>query len=128
MSRHAVATDQAPAAIGPYSQGIKANGFVFVSGQAGLVPGTKEFAGKTVAEQTAQTFKNISAILQAAGTDLAHIVKTTVFLVNMSDFAEMNGIYKTFFTGEPPARSTIAAKDLPLGALVEIEAIAVLPG
>jgi 2-iminobutanoate/2-iminopropanoate deaminase len=127
MSRSTVATGNAPAAIGPYSQGIKANGLVFVSGQTGIVPDTKQFAGNTVAAQTEQTFKNIGAILEAAGTDLGHIVKTTVLLADISTFAEMNNVYKTFFPAEPPARTTFAVKDLPLGALVEIDAIAVLP-
>jgi reactive intermediate/imine deaminase len=127
MSRNPVATEKAPSAIGPYSQGIQANGMVFVSGQTGIVPGTKQFAGSTVALQTEQTLKNIAAILQAGGTSLAHVVKTTVLLADIGAFAEMNGVYKTFFGDEPPARTTFAVKDLPLGALVEIDAIAVIP-
>lgn len=127
MSREVISTSNAPAAIGPYSQGIKANGFVFVSGQGGLIPGTKQFAGESVAAQTEQTLKNISAILQAAGSDLAHVVKVTVLLADIDTFAEMNGVYATFFPSEPPSRMTFAAKDLPIGALVEIDAIAVMP-
>jgi 2-iminobutanoate/2-iminopropanoate deaminase len=127
MSREVVATPNAPAAIGPYSQAIKANGFVYVSGQGPLIPGTKDFAGETVAIQTEQALKNISAILQAAGTDMAHVVKVTVLLAEMGSFAEMNDVYKTFFPGEPPARTTFAAKGLPMNILVEIDAVAVLP-
>ena len=127
MTRTIIATDQAPAAVGAYSQAVAANGFVFVSGQLGLLPGTKQFAGDTVAAQTEQALKNISAILQAAGTDMAHVVKVTVLLAEIATFGEMNQVYATFFPSEPPARAAFAAKDLPLGALVEIEAIAVLP-
>ncbi|MBN1965153.1 MAG: hypothetical protein JW910_10940 [Anaerolineae bacterium] len=128
MTRDVIATPNAPAAVGPYSQGIKANGLVFVSGQLGLIPDTKQFAGGTVAEQTAQALKNVAAILAAAGTDMAHVVKVTVLLADMGAFAEMNGVYQTFFASEPPARAAFAVKDLPLGGLVEIEAIAVMPG
>jgi 2-iminobutanoate/2-iminopropanoate deaminase len=127
MMREVVATQNAPDAIGPYSQGIKAGNMVFVSGQTGIVPQTKQFAGNTVAEQTAQALKNLQAILEAAGTDMAHVVKTTVFLTDMATFSEMNSVYATFFPENPPARSTIAVRSLPLDALVEIELIAVLP-
>lgn len=127
MKREVVATPDAPGAIGPYSQAIKANGLVFVSGQTGVVPRTKEFAGQTVAEQTAQALKNLQAILQAAGTDLSHVVKTSVFLADMATFGEMNNVYATFFPDAPPARSTIAVRGLPLNALVEIDLIATLP-
>jgi 2-iminobutanoate/2-iminopropanoate deaminase len=128
MMREAIRTTHAPGAIGPYSQGITTGGFVFVSGQGGLIPGTKDFAGATVAAQTEQTLKNIAAILEAAGTDMAHVVKVTVLLADIKDFAEMNGVYSTFFPVDPPARAAYAVKDIPLGALVEIEAIAVMPG
>lgn len=127
MKREVIATPDAPGAIGPYSQAIKANGLVFVSGQTGVVPRTKEFAGQTVAEQTAQALKNLQAILQAAGTDLSHVVKTSVFLADMATFGEMNSVYATFFPDAPPARSTIAVRGLPLNALVEIDLIATLP-
>ncbi|HEX3051989.1 MAG TPA: Rid family detoxifying hydrolase [Aggregatilineaceae bacterium] len=127
MSREVIATPNAPAAIGPYSQAIKANGFVYVSGQGPLIPGTKDFAGETVALQTEQALKNIAAILAAAGTDMAHVVKMTVLLADMSTFAEMNAVYNTFFPAEPPARTTFAAKGLPMNILVEIDAVAVLP-
>lgn len=127
MSREVIATENAPGAIGPYSQGIRANGTVYVSGQGGLIPGTQEFAGDTVTAQTEQTLKNIAAILQAAGTDMAHVVKVTVLLADIATFAEMNAVYGKFFPTDPPARATYAVKDIPLGALVEIEAVAVMP-
>jgi len=127
MTREVVATENAPGAIGPYSQAIKAGNMVFVSGQTGVVPQTKQFAGNTVAEQTAQALKNLQAILEAAGTDMAHVVRTSVYLVDMATFSEMNSVYATFFPENPPARSTIAVRSLPLDALVEIDLIAVLP-
>ena len=127
MMREVIATPQAPAAVGAYSQGIKANGFVFVSGQLGLLPETKAFAGDTVAAQTEQALKNIAAILEAAGTTMTHVVKVTVLLADIATFSEMNTVYSTFFPQDPPARAAFAARGLPLGALVEIEAIAVLP-
>lgn len=127
MTREVIHTPNAPDAIGPYSQGIRANGTVYVSGQGGLIPGTKELAGDTVATQTEQTLKNIAAILDAAGTDMAHVVKVTVLLADIASFAEMNAVYSRFFPVDPPARVTYAVKDIPLGALVEIDAIAVMP-
>jgi len=127
MTREVIATQDAPGAVGPYSQAIKAGGVVYVSGQLGLVPNTKEFAGGTVAEQTAHVLKNLQAILEAAGTDLAHVVKTTVFLTDMATFSEMNTVYATFFADDPPARAAFAVKALPLGGRVEIEAVAVMP-
>jgi 2-iminobutanoate/2-iminopropanoate deaminase len=128
MAREIIRTDNAPAAVGAYSQAVKANGMVFVSGQLGLLPQTKQFAGGTVAEQTEQALKNMQAILQAAGTNMAHVVKVTVLLADIGSFAEMNTVYSGFFPHDPPARAAFAVKDLPLGGLVEIEAIAVLPG
>ncbi|MBI5960893.1 MAG: reactive intermediate/imine deaminase [Chloroflexi bacterium] len=124
MSREVISTPNGPAAVGPYSQAIKANGFVFVSGQLGLVPETKQFAGDTVAAQTEQVLKNISAILQAAGSSMAQVVKVTVLLADMAAFAEMNAVYATFFPNDPPARVTFAVKGLPLNGLVEIEVMA----
>ena len=118
-------TEKAPAAIGPYSQAIEANGMVFLSGQLPVDPATGEFAPGGVAEQTAQCFENIKSILAEAGLTTANIVKTTVFLADMSLFAEMNGVYATYFEGDVPARSAFAVKALPKGALVEIESIAV---
>ena len=118
-------TEKAPAAIGPYSQAIEANGMIFLSGQLPVDPATGEFAPGGVAEQTAQCFENIKSILAEAGLKTANIVKTTVFLADMSLFAEMNGVYATYFEGDFPARSAFAVKALPKGALVEIESIAV---
>jgi 2-iminobutanoate/2-iminopropanoate deaminase len=123
-----IATDAAPAAVGAYSQAVKTNDLVFVSGQLGLVPGTRDFAGDTVAEQTEQALKNLAAILSAAGTDLSHVVKATVMLADIESFGEMNTVYSRFFPQSPPARAAFAVKDLPLGALVEIEAIAAIRG
>ena len=118
-------TEKAPAAIGPYSQAIEANGMVFLSGQLPVDPATGEFAPGGVAEQTAQSFANIKSILAEAGLTTANIVKTTVFLADMSLFGAMNEVYATQFEGDFPARSAFAVKDLPKGALVEIECIAV---
>ena len=113
-------TEKAPAAIGPYSQAIEANGMVFLSGQLPVDPATGEFVPGGVAEQTAQAFENIKHVLAAAGLTTANIVKTTVFLADMSLFAEMNAVYAKYFEGDFPARSAIAVKALPKGALVEI--------
>ena len=118
-------TEKAPAAIGPYSQAIEANGMVFLSGQLPVDPATGEFAPGGVAEQTTQCFENIKSVLAAAGLTTANIVKTTVFLADMSLFAEMNAVYATYFECDFPARSAFAVKALPKGALVEIESIAV---
>lgn len=127
MTRDVIATDAAPAAVGPYSQAVRANGFVFVAGQLGVLPGTTSFAGDSVGAQTRQALTNMQAILEAAGTDLAHVVKCTVYLADISIFGEMNDAYATFFPDAPPARAAFAVKDLPLGGLVEIEAFAVMP-
>ena len=123
----AVHTTQAPAAIGPYSQAIEVNGFVFASGQIPIDPATGEFVEGGIQEQTRQALTNASNILKQAGTDLAHVVKTTVFLSSIADFAAMNEIYAQFFTEPYPARSAVAVKDLPQGALVEVEVLAVKP-
>ena len=124
--RERIQTDNAPAAIGPYSQAIRAGEFVFVSGQIAIDPATGQFVGGTVAEQTERVLKNLAAVLKAAGTGLDKIVKTTVFLADMKDFTEMNEIYATFFTDAPPARATVAAAGLPRDAKVEIEAVALV--
>jgi 2-iminobutanoate/2-iminopropanoate deaminase len=121
-----VKTDRAPGAIGPYSQAIKAGGFVFVSGQVAIDPRTGEFVSGGIAEQTEQVLKNLSAVLEDSGSSLAQVVKTTVFLADMKEFAAMNEVYGRFFTSEPPARATVAAAGLPRDARVEIEAIALL--
>ena len=118
-------TEKAPAAIGPYSQAIEANGMLFLSGQLPVDPATGEFVPGGVTEQTTQCFENIKSILSEAGLTTANIVKTTVFLADMSLFAEMNSVYATYFEGDFPARSAFAVKALPKGAVVEIESIAV---
>jgi 2-iminobutanoate/2-iminopropanoate deaminase len=124
MSKQVVSTDKAPGAVGPYSQAIVANGMVFTAGQVPLVPGTKALVEGGIQEQTRQVFANLQAVLEAAGTSLDKAVKTTVFLKDMNDFAAMNEVYATYFTGAPPARSTVQVAKLPLDALVEIEVIA----
>lgn len=118
-------SDKAPAAIGPYSQAIEANGMVFVSGQLPVDAATGEFVPGGAAEQARQSLENMKYILAEAGLTMADVVKTTVFLADMSYFADMNGVYATYFDGAFPARSAIAVKALPKGALVEIECIAV---
>jgi len=122
----AISTNNAPAAIGPYSQAIEVNGFVYASGQLPIDPATGAFPEGGIKEQTAQSIKNAQMILEAAGTDLKHVVKTTVYLANMSDFAAMNEVYSQFFSEPFPARSAVAVKDLPKGALVEVEVLAAL--
>ncbi len=121
-----VATAQAPAAIGPYSQAIAANGFVYTAGQVALDPGTMDLVPGDVAAQTEQVFANLRHVLEAAGTSLARVVKTTVFLVDMADFAAMNAVYAKHFGDHRPARSTVAVSGLPKGARVEIEVVALL--
>lgn len=120
----AIHTDNAPAAIGPYSQAIEVNGFVFASGQIPLDPKIGTFVEGGIKEQTRQALTNASSILKAAGTDLAHVVKTTVYLDSMDDFAAMNEVYAEFFSHPFPARSAVAVKKLPKGALVEVEVLA----
>ncbi len=121
----AIATKNAPAAIGPYSQAIEVNGLVYASGQIPIDPATGAFVPGGIREQTQQSLRNAAAILQQAGTDLAHVVKTTVYLADIADFAAMNEVYATFFQEPYPARSAVAVRDLPKGALVEIEVLAV---
>jgi 2-iminobutanoate/2-iminopropanoate deaminase len=124
--RERIQTNNAPAAIGPYSQAIKANGFVFVSGQIPINPETGDFVSGGIAEQTEQVFKNLKAVLEASGSSLDQVVKTTVFLADMKEFSGMNEVYATFFSGPPPARATVAAAGLPRDAKVEIEAVALV--
>ena len=124
--RQVVKTGKAPEAIGPYSQAIKAGGFVFVSGQIPIDPETGQFVSGGIAEQTRQVMKNLSAVLDAAGSDLQLVVKTSVFLADMEEFAAMNEVYGKFFGDEPPARATVQAVRLPRDARVEIEAVALL--
>lgn len=120
-------TDKAPPAAGPYSQAVAANGFVYTAGQIGTDPVTRLFAGSTVQEQTRQVLNNLVAVLEAAGCTFADVIKATVFLSDMNDFAAMNAIYAEYFQTNPPARSTVQVARLPLDALVEIELVAVLP-
>jgi 2-iminobutanoate/2-iminopropanoate deaminase len=124
MSKQIINTTFAPAAIGPYSQGVQARGFIFTSGQVPLIPGTSQLAEGGIQAQTRQALENLKAILEAGGSSLERVVKTTVFLQNMADFAAMNAIYGEYFPSNPPARSTIQVAALPLGAMVEIEAVA----
>ena len=124
--RERVQTDTAPQAIGPYSQAIRAGGFVFVSGQIAIDPATGQFVPGSVAEQTERVLKNLAAVLKAAGSSLDKVVKTTVFLADMKEFTEMNEVYATFFSEAPPARATVAAAGLPRDARVEIEAVALV--
>ena len=119
-----VLTDRGPKPIGPYSQAIRINGFLYVSGQVALDPKTGEFLGTDIRQQTERTLENIKGILEAAGSNMHHVVKTTVFLKDMNDFAAMNEAYAKFFTQAPPARSTVQVARLPKDALVEIEVIA----
>lgn len=119
-----ISTDKAPGAIGPYSQAIKAGGFVFCSGQIPIDPQTGEFVSEDVAEQTHQVLKNLIAVLTAAGTSLEKVVKTSVFLADMNDFAAMNEVYGQYFSENKPARATVQAARLPRDAKVEIECIA----
>lgn len=126
MEREIVKTGAAPAAIGPYSQAIKAGGIVFLSGQIPLDPTSGEMVAGDIQVQTRQVLTNIKAVLSAAGSSLERVVKTTVFLTNMDDFPKMNEVYGEFFSTAPPARSTVEVRRLPRGAAVEIEAIALL--
>jgi 2-iminobutanoate/2-iminopropanoate deaminase len=122
--KQTIKTEHAPGAIGPYSQAVKAVGFIFLSGQIPIDPRTGEFVAGGIAEQTEQVLKNLSAVLEAAGASLADVVKTTVFLADMNDFAAMNEVYSRFFQESPPARSTVEAARLPRDARVEIDVIA----
>ena len=121
-----IATEQAPRAIGPYSQAVRAGNLLFASGQIPIDPATGEFVAGGIAEQTAQVLKNLSAVMEAAGISLNQVVKTTVFLVDMDDFTAMNEVYAGFFGENPPARATVQAARLPRDAKVEIEATAVI--
>ena len=124
--REVIATDQAPRAIGPYSQAIRAGNLLFCSGQIPIDPATGEFVSGGVAEQTEQVMRNLSAVLKAGQSSLKQVVKTTVFLADMDDFTAMNKVYGRFFGENPPARATVQAARLPRDAKVEIEAIALI--
>ncbi len=126
MTKIIIHTDSAPAAAGPYSQAIVINGMVFCAGQVGLNPTTRTLVEGGIEGQAHQALSNIQAVLLAAGATMNQVVKTTVFLADINHFAAMNAVYATFFTSEPPARSTIQVARLPLDALIEVECIAVL--
>lgn len=119
-----IATDRAPRAIGPYSQAVVVGNVIYTAGQIALDPATMQLVGRDAAEQTDQVLRNLRAVLEAAGSSLQHVVKTTVFLADMADFAAMNEVYGRYFGEHRPARSTVAARSLPKDARVEIEAIA----
>jgi 2-iminobutanoate/2-iminopropanoate deaminase len=126
VKRKIVKTDKAPAAVGPYSQGVKIGSFVFTAGQVAIDPAAGKIVAQDIDGQTHQVMSNLKAILRKAGSDLDKVVKTTVFLQSMDDFAAMNAVYGGYFGDKPPARSTVEVVKLPLGALVEIEAIALI--
>lgn len=121
---HSISTEKAPAAIGPYSQGVVVNGLLFASGQISLSPETGELVGSTIEEQAEQVMKNVGALLTAAGTDFDHVVKTTCFLEDIADFAKFNAVYAKSFGEKLPARSAVGIDKLPKGALIEVEVIA----
>ena len=126
MPKQVVSTPNAPAAVGAYSQGIIANGFVFTAGQIPLIPGTSNLRQGGIQAQTRQVLENITGVVEAAGSDMDKVVKTTVFLADINDFADFNAVYGECFPEDPPARTTIQAGGLPLGALIEVEAVALL--
>ena len=125
MERRLIHTDDAPKAIGPYSQAIRTGDFVFCAGQIPLDPATGTIVEGDISVQTRRALTNLTNVLRAAGSDISRVLKTTVFLANMDDFKAMNAVYAEFFASEPPARSTVQVSRLPAGALVEIEAIAI---
>jgi 2-iminobutanoate/2-iminopropanoate deaminase len=124
MNRESVQTDNAPKAIGPYEQAIKANGFIYTAGQIPIDPKTGNFVEGGITAQTRQVLENLKAVLEAGGSSLDRVVKATVFLKNMADFAAMNDVYAQYLGGAKPARSTVAVADLPRGALIEIDLVA----
>jgi len=125
MQRSIVSTERAPAAVGPYSQAVRIGDLVYTAGQIGLVPATGSIVATTVEEQTHQVLHNLKAVLEAAGSGLDRVVKMTVFLADINDFKAMNAVYATYFPADPPARSAFQVAALPLGALIEMEAVAV---
>ena len=124
MKKEIVSTKEAPAAIGPYSQAVKAEGLVFISGQIPLDPISGEVAGDSIEAQTERVMKNLEAVLSAAGSDLGKVIKTTIYLTDLNDFTVVNGIYGSYFNESPPARATVEVSGLPKGVRVEIDAIA----
>ena len=127
IQREIVSTSSAPAAVGPYSQAVKSGGLVFTAGQIPLDPASGKLVADGIEAETQQVIKNLDAVLTAAGTGLENVVKTTIFVTDIADFAKVNQVYGSFFTGNPPARSTVQVAALPLGAHVEIEVVAALP-
>lgn len=125
LKREIIATPDAPAAIGPYSQGVQIGDLIYTAGQIPLVPGTGKLVEGGIEEQTRQVMQNLANILEAADSSLAHVVKTTIFVTNLGDFAAINKVYGSFFADTPPARSTVQVAALPLGANVEIEVVAI---
>ncbi|MGH7383363.1 MAG: RidA family protein [Candidatus Methylomirabilales bacterium] len=128
MGRGVVTTEKAPKAVGPYVQGVKAHGFLFTAGQIGLDPATGKLVEGGIEAQTRRVLENLKAVVEAAGSSFTQAVKTTVYLTDLSHFQVMNQIYATYFEGQSPARSTVGVAQLPLGALVEIELVALLEG
>jgi 2-iminobutanoate/2-iminopropanoate deaminase len=128
MKRGVVKTEKAPKAVGPYVQGVKAHGFLFTAGQIGLDPATGKLVEGGIEAQTRRVLENLKAVVEAAGSSFKQAVKATVYLTDLSHFQAMNQIYATYFEGQSPARSTIGVAELPLGALVEIELVALLEG
>ncbi|MCY4539252.1 MAG: Rid family detoxifying hydrolase [Chloroflexi bacterium] len=126
MGKQVISTASAPAAVGAYSQGIIANGFIFTAGQVPLVPGTSNLAEGGIEAQTRQVMNNIKDVLEASGSGMSSVVKTTVFLADINDFGAFNAVYSEYFPQDPPARTTVQAGALPIGALIEVEAIALL--
>ena len=125
MNREVVQTDQAPKAIGPYEQAIKANGFIYTAGQIPIDPKTGNFVEGGITDQTRQVLENLKAVLEAGGSSFDRVIKATVFLKSMADFAAMNDVYAEYMGGAKPARSTVAAAELPRGALIEIDLVAI---
>ena len=125
VKREIISTENAPAAVGPYSQAIRVGDFIYTAGQIALVPETGKLVEGGIEAQTRQVMQNLASVLEAAGSSLAHIVKTTIFVTNLADFATINKVYGSFFASDPPARSTVQVAALPLGANVEIEAVAI---
>jgi 2-iminobutanoate/2-iminopropanoate deaminase len=128
MAKRIISTDKAPGAIGPYSQAVVANGFVFVSGQVPFDPATGQVVPGGVAEQTKRVLENVKAVLEAAGSSLSAVVKTTIYMTDMNGFASVNEVYGSYFASDPPARATVEVRRLPRDVMVEIEAIAVVGG
>ena len=125
MQRQIISTDKAPAAVGPYSQGVQIGDLVYTAGQIPLDPATGRLVEGDIEAQTRQVLSNLKAIVEAAGSSMSHVVKTTVFMVDMGEFKAMNGVYSEFFPAAPPARSTVQVGALPLGARIEIEVVAI---